>query len=433
MITKLEKKEVKMAVVGLGYVGLPLAVEFAKKYDVVGFDTHSKKIDVYISGKDVTNEVGDEAIRDTSLEFTADEEKLNDVKFFVVAVPTPINTDKTPDLSPVIGASEVVARHLSKDSIVVYESTVYPGVTEDICVNILEKISGLKCIEDFKVGYSPERINPGDKVHRLPNIKKIVSGIDKDSLKDISEVYGSIIEAGVFPVSSIKVAEAAKVCENSQRDINIAFVNELAMAFGKMGINTNEVIDAMNTKWNALGFRPGLVGGHCIGVDPYYFIYQAEQLGYHSQIIASSRKVNEGMVDYIVSQIVKEMILAGINVKGSKVAFLGVTFKENCPDTRNSKAIEIVYKLKEYGINVLCTDSFADKDSTKAESDIDLVELKDLENCNAVIVAVSHKDYLNMSESDYYNMLTKENNVIIDIKGILRDKHFSTNTRYWTL
>ena len=330
---KIVAGEEKIALVGLGYVGMPIAVAFAKKVKVIGYDLNADKIELYKQGIDPTKEVGDEGIKATSVEFTSDETKLQDAKFIIVAVPTPVNTDHTPDLTPVIGASEIVGRNITKDSIVVYESTVYPGCTEDVCIPILEKESGLKCGVDFKIGYSPERINPGDKVHRLENIHKIVSGMDKESLEEIKQVYDLVIEVGTHPVSNIKTAEAVKVVENSQRDINIAFMNELAMVFDRMGIDTNEVVDGMNTKWNALGFRPGLVGGHCIGVDPYYFTYEAEKLGYHSQIILNGRIVNDSMGAYVADAAVKQMIAAGQAPKNSKVVILGLTFKENCPDT----------------------------------------------------------------------------------------------------
>ena len=349
LFEKIVKKEEKIAVIGLGYVGMPIAVAFAKKVDVIGFDLNTKKIDLYKSGIDPTNEVGDDEIKRTTVDFTSDETKLREAKFHIVAVPTPINSDKTPDLSPVEGASKIVGRNLTKGSIVVYESTVYPGVTEDICIPILEKESGLKCGVDFKIGYSPERINPGDKVHRLENIIKIVSGMDEESLDEIAKVYELVIEVGVHKAGSIKVAEAAKVVENSQRDINIAFMNELAMVFDRMGIDTKEVIEAMNTKWNALGFTPGLVGGHCIGVDPYYFVYEAEKLGYHSQIILSGRKINDGMGKFVADAIIKKLILANKVVRQAKVVILGVTFKENTPDTRNSKVVDIIDNLREYG------------------------------------------------------------------------------------
>jgi UDP-N-acetyl-D-galactosamine dehydrogenase len=337
-------------------------VAFAKKVNVIGFDLNEKKIELYKSGIDPTNEVGNEAIKNTTVEFTADETRLKEAKFHIVAVPTPINSDKTPNLAPVEGASTIVGRNLTKGSIVVYESTVYPGVTEDICIPILEKESGLKCGVDFKIGYSPERINPGDKVHTLERITKIVSGMDDESLEEIAKVYELVIEAGVHRASSIKVAEAAKVVENSQRDINIAFMNELAMVFDRMEIDTNDVIEAMNTKWNALKFYPGLVGGHCIGVDPYYFIYEAEKLGYHSQIILSGRKINDGMGEFVADAIIKKLVLANKVVKQAKVVILGITFKENCPDTRNSKVADIIKTLNEYGIEPIVVDPQADKE-----------------------------------------------------------------------
>jgi UDP-N-acetyl-D-galactosamine dehydrogenase len=325
---------------------MPIAVAFAKKVNVIGFDLNEEKISLYRQGVDPTKEIGNEALRLSTVEFTTDEKKLREAKFHIVAVPTPINIDKMPDLAPIISASKILGRNLVKDSVIVYESTVYPGVTEDICIPILENESGLKCGIDFKIGYSPERINPGDKIHKLENIKKIVSGMDTESLEDIAAVYELVIEAGVHKTSCIKVAEAAKVAENSQRDVNIAFMNELAMVFEQMGVDTNEVVEAMNTKWNALGFRPGLVGGHCISVDPYYFIYKAENLGYHSQIILSSRKINEGMSTFIADAIIKKLILANKVVKRSKVVILGITFKENCPDIRNSKVADIIKRLK---------------------------------------------------------------------------------------
>ena len=321
LFDKIKNREEKIALVGLGYVGLPIAVAFAKKVEVIGFDVNQNKIALYRSGVDPTQEAGNEAVQNTSVHFTSDEKELQKAKFIIVAVPTPINQDKTPDLAPVIGASEAVGRNLTCGSIVVYESTVYPGVTESVCIPILERESGLKCGVDFKVGYSPERINPGDKIHRLENIVKIVSGMDKETLTEVKNVYDLVIDAGTHPVSSIKTAEAIKVVENSQRDINIAFMNELAMIFDRMGIDTNEVVEGMNTKWNALGFRPGLVGGHCIGVDPYYFVYEAEKLGYHSQIILAGRQVNDGMGAFVADAAIKEMILAGKSPKTQKLRF----------------------------------------------------------------------------------------------------------------
>jgi UDP-N-acetyl-D-galactosamine dehydrogenase len=348
---------------------------------------------LYKSGIDPTNEVGNEAIKETTVEFTSEETKLREAKFHIIAVPTPINADKTPNLSPVERATEIVARNLTKGSIVVYESTVFPGVTEDICIPLIESVSGLKCGVDFKVGYSPERINPGDKVHTLENIVKIVSGIDNECLEIIKKVYELVIKAGVHPVSSIKVAEAAKVVENSQRDINIAFMNELAMVFDRMDIDTLEVIEAMNTKWNALGFYPGLVGGHCIGVDPYYFIYQAEKLGYHSQIILSGRKINDGMAEFVANAIIKKLILANKAVRKSKVAILGITFKENCPDTRNSKVMDIIKTLREFGLDPVVTDPLADKNELAAEYGIDLVDISEIKNVDCLVIVVAHDSY----------------------------------------
>lgn len=340
-----------LALVGLGYVGMPIAVEFAKRgVKVIGYDLNAAKIEIYKSGVDPTHEVGDEVIKNTTVQFTSDESKLKEAKFHIVAVPTPVNDDHTPDLTPVEGASTILGRNLTKGSVVVFESTVYPGVTEDVCVPILERESGLKCGVDFKIGYSPERINPGDKVHRLNTIKKIVSGMDDETLDTVAKIYEIVVDAGVHRASSIKVAEAAKVIENSQRDINIAFMNELSIIFNKMGIDTKSVLEAAGTKWNFLNFRPGLVGGHCIGIDPYYLTYKAEMLGYHSQIILSGRRINDDMGKYIAENVVKNLIKAEKTVKGAKVAILGFTFKENCPDTRNSKVFDIVKELREYGI-----------------------------------------------------------------------------------
>ena len=395
----------KLALIGLGYVGMPIALAFAAKgLDVIGFDLNAAKIELYRSGVDPTKEVGDEAIGKTTVRFTSDESALKDAKFHIVAVPTPVNSDHTPDLSPVVGASEIVGRNLTKGSIVVYESTVYPGVTEDVCVPILERESGMKCGVDFKVGYSPERINPGDKVHRLENIRKIVSGMDKESLDIIKKVYDIVIEVGTYPVSTIKTAEAVKVVENSQRDINIAFMNELAMVFDRMGIDTNEVVDGMNTKWNALGFRPGLVGGHCIGVDPYYFTYEAEKLGYHSQIILNGRIVNDSMGAFVADAAVKKMIEAGQAPKKSKVVILGLTFKENCPDTRNSKVNDIIRRLGEYGIEPIVVDPWASERDAVREYGVHLTELSEVSGADCVIVAVAHNEFssLFMKSSRYF-------------------------------
>ena len=355
----------KLSLVGLGYVGMPIAVAFARKIKVVGFDLNEKKIELYKSGIDPTNEVGNEVIAKTTVEFTADPSKLREAKFHIVAVPTPVNDDHTPDLTPVEGASRILGQNLQKGSVVVFESTVYPGVTEEICVPILEKESGLKCGVDFKIGYSPERINPGDKVHRLETITKIVSGMDEETLNIVASIYELVVEAGVYRAQSIKVAEAAKVIENSQRDINIAFMNELSIIFNKMGIDTKSVLEAAGTKWNFLKFYPGLVGGHCIGVDPYYLTYKAESLGYHSQIILSGRRINDDMGKYVAESLVKNLIKADLSVKNARVAILGFTFKENCPDTRNTKVIDIYKELQEYGITPIVVDPAADADEAK--------------------------------------------------------------------
>lgn len=396
-----------------------------------------KKIEIYKNGIDPTNEVGNEKIKNTSVDFTSDESKLKEAKFIVVAVPTPINLDKTPNLTPIENASRIVGRNLEKGSIVVYESTVYPGVTEDICVPILEKESGLKCGIDFKVGYSPERINPGDKVHRLENIVKIVSGMDQETLEEIAKIYELIIEAGVHRASSIKVAEAAKVVENSQRDINIAFMNELAIVFDKMGIDTKEVVDAMNTKWNALGFTPGLVGGHCIGVDPYYFIYEAEKLGYHSQIILAGRKINDSMGEFVADAIIKKLVLANKIVKQSKVVILGLTFKENTPDTRNTKVIDIINRLKEYGINPIVVDPVADAEEAKREYDINLVDINDINDVDCIVLAVAHDKFKEMGIEQLdslYGNFDKNEKVLIDVKSVFsRSEIEEKGYIYWRL
>lgn len=435
---RLINKNETLSVVGLGYVGMPIAVAFASKgINVIGFDLNAKKIDLYKKGIDPTKEVGDKVIKKSKVYFTSNEEDLKKAKFHIVAVPTPVNQDHTPDLSPVEGASRILGRNLTKGSIVVFESTVYPGVTEDVCVPILEKESGLKCGKDFKVGYSPERINPGDKVHRLNNIKKIVSGMDEESLKEIKSVYDIVIEVGTYPVSSIKTAEAIKVVENSQRDINIAFMNELAMVFDKMGIDTNEVVDGMNTKWNALGFRPGLVGGHCIGVDPYYFTYEAEKLGYHSQIILNGRIVNDSMGKYIADATIKQLVLANKSPKKAKVALFGLTFKENCPDIRNSKVADILNELNEYGIKPLVVDPWADKKETKKEYNVDLVDLKDIKDVDCIIVAVAHNEFKKLSLNQLKRLYKKSddtNKVLIDVKGLYSIKDLNkSNMKWWRL
>ncbi|ABX42580.1 nucleotide sugar dehydrogenase [Lachnoclostridium phytofermentans] len=427
----------KLAVVGLGYVGLPIAVAFAKKIKTIGFDINQQKISEYLNGKDPTQEVGTEVIRKTTLEFTCSEEKLRESKFIIVAVPTPIHTDKTPDLSPVTGACEIVGRNLTKDAIVVFESTVYPGVTEEVCIPILENISGLSCGTDFKIGYSPERINPGDKHHKLNNIIKIVSGIDTEAREIIAKVYELIIDAGVHLVTNIKTAEAAKLVENAQRDINIAFMNELAMVFEKMDINTQEVVEAMNTKWNALGFTPGLVGGHCIGVDPYYFIYQAEKLGYHSQIILSGRKINDGMGSFIGDIVIKKLIKTNKLVNQAKIYILGITFKENCPDIRNSKVIDIINRLKEYDVTVNVVDPVADEKEVKSFYDINMVKLSEVKEADCIIIAVAHNEFRKLSKDDLDQMfraLPAEEKVVIDIKSIFpKSEMEAMGYSYWSL
>lgn len=430
-------RDEKMALVGLGYVGMPIAVAFAKHADVIGFDLNEEKIALYKNGFDPTNEIGSEGIKETTVDFTADETRLREAKFIIVAVPTPVNTDHTPDLTPVIGASELIGRNLTKGSIIVYESTVYPGCTEDVCIPILERVSGLKCGVDFKVGYSPERINPGDRVHRLENIHKIVSGMDEESLDEIKNVYDIVIEVGTHPVSNIKTAEAVKVVENSQRDINIAFMNELAMVFDKMGIDTNEVVDGMNTKWNALGFRPGLVGGHCIGVDPYYFTYQAEKLGYHSQIVLNGRIVNDGMGAFVADAAVKKMIAAGQAPKKSKVVILGLTFKENCPDTRNSKVNDIIKQLRVYGIEPTVVDPWADKKDAMKEYGIELKTLEDAHDADCIIVAVGHDEFKKMSLHEiktYFKEADDTQKVLLDVKGLYKVQDLKkSGMSYWRL
>ena len=438
LYNQLLSKEANLSLVGLGYVGMPIAVAFANEgINVIGFDLNKAKIELYKSGVDPTHEVGDGAIKDTTVMFTSDETDLQKAKFHIVAVPTPVNQDHTPNLAPVIGASEIVGRNLVKGSIVVFESTVYPGVTEDVCVPILERESGLKCGVDFKVGYSPERINPGDKVHRLENITKIVSGMDAETLEEVKNVYNIAIKVGTFPVSSIKTAEAIKVVENSQRDINIAFMNELAMVFDRMGIDTAEVVAGMNTKWNALGFHPGLVGGHCIGVDPYYFTYEAEKLGYHSQIILSGRKVNDGMGAFIADATIKQLILAGKKVKDAKVAILGLTFKENCPDTRNSKVADIIDRLKEYGINPLVVDMWANESEAMREYGVSLEPLDNLSKVDCIILAVAHNEFKALTLQDidrFYDQIPNNEKVLIDVKSILDTKELEeTGYRYWRL
>lgn len=434
---KIIKKEEKIALVGLGYVGMPIAVEFAKHVDVIGFDINKAKVELYKQGIDPTKEVGDEAIKESKVQWTSDETELQKAKFIIVAVPTPVRDDTTPDLSPVEGSSRIVGRNLTKGSIVVYESTVYPGVTEETCIPILEKESGLKCGVDFKIGYSPERINPGDKVHRLTTIKKIVSGMDEESLDEIAKVYEIVVEAGVHRAESIKVAEAAKVIENSQRDINIAFMNELSIIFNKMGIDTNEVLKAAGTKWNFLPFRPGLVGGHCIGVDPYYLTYRAQQFGYHSQIILSGRRINDGMGKYVAENVVKQLISVEAPVKNARVGILGITFKEDCPDARNSKVDDVIKELNEYGIEPIICDPVADKEDAEKFYNIKLHGIEDLNNLDCLVIAVAHKEFMEISNEELGKMFKDVPNnkkVIVDVKGIKnRQEMLALGYKYWRL
>ena len=429
----LNKKE-SLSLVGLGYVGMPIAVAFAKKINVIGFDLNKEKIDLYKSGVDPTHEVGDEAIKASTVQFTANEEDLRKARFHIVAVPTPVYEDHTPDLTPVEGASRILGRNLTKGSVVVFESTVYPGVTEDVCVPILEKESGLKCGVDFKVGYSPERINPGDKVHRLETITKIVSGMDEETLDLVAKVYELVVAVGVHRAPCIKVAEAAKVIENSQRDVNIAFMNELSIIFNKMGIDTKSVLEAAGTKWNFLKFTPGLVGGHCIGVDPYYLTYKAEDLGYHSQIILSGRRINDSMGKYVAENCIKTLIKVDKHVKNARVAILGFTFKENCPDTRNSKVFDIVKELREYGIEPVIADPIADAAEAKRLYGVKFVDKSEVKNMDAVILAVAHAQFANFSMCEIDSFFGEGQKALLDIKGILnRAEYEKAGYAYWRL
>jgi len=434
---KLQDGEEKLSVIGLGYVGMPIAVAFSKKLKVIGFDLNEKKIDLYKRGFDPTQEVGDEAIRACSVEFTSLSKKLKEAKFHIVAVPTPVKTDHIPDLSPLENASKILGKNLAKGSVVVFESTVYPGVTEDICRVILEKESNLKCGVDFKIGYSPERINPGDKEHRLESITKIVSGMDSETVDIIAQIYELVVKAGVYRAGSIKVAEAAKVIENSQRDINIAFMNELSIIFNKIGIDTKAVLEAAGTKWNFLKFSPGLVGGHCIGVDPYYLTYKAEQMGYHSQVILSGRRINDDMGKYVAENVVKKLIKADIPIKKAKVAILGFAFKENCPDIRNTRVIDIVNELQEYGITPLIADPVADGTESLYEYGIEFKPISEINDIDAMIVAVAHDSFREFSPNDinkFYKPVSNYRRVLIDIKGIFdRNTYEAAGYCYWRL
>ena len=438
LFNKIAEKKERLSVVGLGYVGLPIAVAFANKgVDVIGFDLNKAKIELYKKGVDPTKEIGDDALKNTTVYFSSDKNDLKKAKFHIVAVPTPINMDHTPDLAPVISASEIVGENLTKGSYVVFESTVYPGCTEKVCIPILEEKSGLKCGIDFKVGYSPERINPGDKVHRLENIVKIVSACDEEALPIIKQIYDIVIEVGTYPVSNIRTAEAVKVVENSQRDINIAFMNELARVFDLMEIDTNEVVDGMNTKWNSLGFRPGLVGGHCIGVDPYYFTYEAEKLGYHSQIILNGRIINDGMGKFVADAAIRNMIAVGQAPKKSKVAIFGLTFKENCPDIRNSKVEDIIKRLHEYGISPIVVDPWADENSAIREYGVTLTKMGSVQDVDCIILAVAHDEFKHLNLNDLkklYKNSADEEKVLIDVKGLYKVSELKdSGMTYWRL
>ncbi|WP_436938449.1 nucleotide sugar dehydrogenase [Staphylococcus xylosus] len=419
-----------IAVIGLGYVGMPLAIAFSEKFETIGYDIDEAKINKYKNYIDPTGEVGEEILRETSLYFTSNADELAKANFYIVTVPTPIKQDNTPNLLPIEGATKLIGDYLNKGDTVVYESTVYPGVTEDICVPLLEEISNLKIKEDFKVGYSPERINPGDKENTVKKIIKIVSGIDEESLELISDVYGQAISAGVHKAPNIKVAESAKVVENSQRDINIAFMNELSQVFDLMDINTNDVIDAMNTKWNALGFYPGLVGGHCIGVDPYYFIYQAENVGFHSQIIASGRKINNYMSKFVVTNIIKELIKNNL-MQNPRIVIYGLTFKENTPDFRNSKIINIVDELNEYGIKPIVLDPYIKEFSGNIDADI-YSDINEISEVDLMLYAVDHKEFKNMEDKEFLNKLNNKKAVIVDLKNRFK-QYQNDNKIYWSL
>ena len=432
MFNKLLDKSEKIAVVGLGYVGLPLANLFSKKYDVIGFDVNNQKIELYRQGIDVTCELDENELADSSIRFTSDENELKKASFFVVAVPTPINEEKNPDFKFVVSASEIIARNLRKGSIIVYESTVYPGVTEELCIPILEDISGLKCGIDFKVGYSPERINPGDKNNPIENITKIVSGMDEESVETISKVYDTVLNNGVHEAPSIKVAEAAKIVENVTRDVNIALVNELAMIFNNMGINTLDVIEAAGTKWNFQKYYPGLVGGHCIGIDPYYLIFKSKKLQFNPKLIEISREINENLKDFIVKNIIYLLVENDVQIKGSNLLVMGITFKENCNDIRNSKVVDILDELKKLGVELTVYDPHADEVEVKNEYDISLVDDYD-GKYDAMLFAVAHDEFKSMS-LDEMRQLSKAKPIIIDLKSIFTLKNQSPDEiSYWSL
>jgi UDP-N-acetyl-D-galactosamine dehydrogenase len=423
----------KIAVVGLGYVGLPVAVAFGKKGHIIGFDINEHRINTLKQGIDYTKEVESQDLLEADIDFTNDPSRLREADFIIVAVPTPITETKQPDLTPLIKASETVGSNLQKGAIVVYESTVYPGATEEVCVPVLEKASGLKAGVDFFVGYSPERINPGDKEHTFTKITKVVSGQNDEVLEIIAGVYGSVVEAGVYRASSIKVAEAAKVIENTQRDLNIALMNELAIIFDKLGIDTAEVLEAAGTKWNFLSFTPGLVGGHCIGVDPYYLTHKAESVGYHPEVILAGRRINDNMGKFIATSLVKQMIHKNMPVQGARVTILGLTFKENVPDLRNSKVIDVIRELQEFGVEVQVTDALADKEEAVREYGIELVDYDKLIPADAVVLAVPHDEYVEKGWEQFDRLLKHGKGIVVDIKSKLEKETCPANITLWRL
>lgn len=434
LFEQLKSKKAKLSVVGLGYVGLPLAIAFSKRFDVIGYDLDERKIALYQNGIDPTKEAGDDAVRKTTVKFTSDAAQIRNAQFHIVAVPTPVREDHTPDLSLMEGASRILGQNLTKGSVVVFESTVYPGVTEEVCAPILEKESGLICGVDFKIGYSPERINPGDKVHRFETIQKVVSGMDAETLELVAEVYGLVVKAGVYRAENIKVAEAAKVIENSQRDINIAFMNELSLIFHKMGIDTQAVLKAAGTKWNFLPFQPGLVGGHCIGVDPYYLTHKAESMGYHSQVILAGRRINDDMGRYVAETAIKLLIKAGKQVQKAKVAIFGFTFKENCPDVRNTRVIDIVRELQDYSVEPYIVDPVADATEAKRLYGIELLDMEDIKSVDAIILATAHMTFSDLTSNDIDKLFAEGKKVLLDVKGIFnRTKYEAADYLYWRL
>ena len=434
MLNELKQGKAKLCVIGLGYVGLPLAIAFSKHFSVIGYDQNAEKIDAYRRGIDPSGEISFDDVDRTRITFADDESALDDAVFYVVAVPTPINGDKTPDLAPLRGATRAIGRHMKKGSIVVYESTVYPGVTEDVCLPLLEEESGLRGGTDFKVGYSPERINPGDTVNRLENIVKIVSGMDASALDTIAAVYSTVVQR-IHRASSIRVAEAAKVAENAQRDINIAFMNELAMAFHRMDVDTGEVVDAMNTKWNALGFTPGLVGGHCIGIDPYYFIYEAQNLGFHSELIETGRRINDRMSSYVANAVVRGLMRAQVNLATARVYLMGMTFKEDCPDVRNSRAADVYHALSDYRLNLWAVDPQADAEELRRTYGIGLTPLTEICDADCIVYLVPHEEFRRLTWADQKLFFRADGpRLMIDVKRIFsKEEAAAENYQYWSL